>query len=146
MRTEVFEMYLQRRFSVLLIFGLLLGACMGSAGSQNNKRLAVGLWGGPHVNIDVGSESAKVEYDCAHGEIHGPLVIDDHGKFHLRGTFTPERGGPVRAGDSQRALPATYSGEINGNKMTLDLRIGDSDEIQSYTLEQGKPGRLVKCK
>ena len=146
MRAEVFEMYLQRRVSVLLIFGLSLGVFMVSAGGQKTKRLAVGLWGGPHVNIDVGSQSAKVEYDCAHGEIHGPLVVDSEGKFEWRGTFTPERGGPVRADESARSQPATYSGEIKGSTMTLQLKAGDSDDAETFTLEKGKPGKLVKCK
>jgi len=146
MRAEVFEMYLQRRCSVLLIFGLLLGGFMASAGSQKTKRLAVGLWGGPHVNIDVSSQSAKVEYDCAHGEIPGPLVVDSEGKFEWRGTFTPERGGPLRADESARSQPATYSGEIKDNKMTLILKITNSEDAETFTLEKGKAGKLVKCK
>ena len=146
MRAEVFEMYLQRRVSVLLIFGLSLGVFMVSAGGQKTKRLAVGIWGGPHVNIDIGSQSAKVEYDCAHGEIHGPLVVDNEGKFEWHGTFSPERGGPVRAGGSERSQPATYSGEIKGNKMTLSLKVGDAEDAETFTLEKGKPGKLVKCK
>jgi len=82
-------MYLPRRFEVLLVLGLLFGGFMVSAGSQKTKRLAAGVWGGPHVSIDVGSQSARVEYDCAHGAIEGPLVIDEEGKFTWRGTFTP---------------------------------------------------------
>jgi hypothetical protein len=139
-------MYSQRRFSVLLVFGLLLGGFMVSAGSQKTRRLAVGLWGGPHVSMEVGAQSAKVEYDCAHGVIEGPLVVDSEGKFEWRGTFTPERGGPVRADESARSQPATYSGEIKDNKMTLRLKITDSEDAETFTLEKGKAGKLVKCK
>src|SRR5689334_13246060 len=139
-------MYLQRRSSVLLVIGLLLVGFMVSAGSQKGKRLAGGLWGGTHVFIDVGSQSARVEYDCAHGAIEGPLVVDSEGKFAWRGTFTPERGGPVRAGASPRSEPATYSGEIKGATMTLIMKIGNSDEAETFTLEKGKEGKLVKCK
>ena len=98
------------------------------------------------MSIDVGSQSAKVEYDCAHGVIEGPLVIDSDGKFEWRGTFTPERGGPVRANDSPRAQPATYSGQIKDNKMTLMLKVTDAEDAETFTLEKGKPGKLVKCK
>lgn len=139
-------MYMQRRFSVLLVFGLLLGGFMVSAGSQKTKRLTAGIWGGPHVHIEVGSQSAKVEYDCAHGAIEGPLVTDSEGKFEWRGTFSPERGGPVRAGDSDRSQPATYSGEIKGDTMTLIVKIADSEDTENFTLEKGKTGKLVKCK
>lgn len=138
-------MYLQRRSSVLLVIGLLLVGVMDSPGSQKTKRLAAGLWGGPHVFIDVGSQSAKVEYDCAHGVIDGPLVVDSEGKFEWRGTFTPERGGPVRAG-GERSQPATYSGEIKDDKMTLSMKLTDAEDAETFTLEKGKPGRIVKCK
>jgi len=139
-------MYLQRRFSLVLGLGLLLIGLMVSAGSQNGKRLATGVWGGQHVNMDVGSQSAKVEYDCAHGVIDGPLVIDAEGKFEWRGTFTAERGGPVRADESARSQPATYTGQIKENTMTLILKIGDADETETFTLEKGQAGRVVKCK
>ena len=139
-------MYLQRRSSVLLVLGLLLVGFMVSAGSQKTKRLAAGLWGGTHVSIAVGSQSAKVEYDCAHGAIDGPLVVDSEGKFEWRGTFTPERGGPVRAGGAERSQPATYSGEIKGDTMTLSLKVADGEDAETFTLEKGKPGKLVKCK
>ena len=139
-------MILQRRYCVLLVLGLLLGGFMVSAGSQKTKRLAAGIWGGPHVFIDVGSQSAKVEYDCAHGAIEGPLVVDSEGKFEWRGTFTPERGGPVRAGGSERSQPATYSGEIKGDTMTLSMKLTDAEDAETFTLEKGKPGRIMKCK
>ena len=138
-------MYSQRRSSVLVV-GLLLVGFMVSAGSQKTKRLAAGLWGGTHVSIAVGSQSATVEYDCAHGAIEGPLVVDSEGKFEWRGTFTPERGGPVRAGGAERSQPATYSGEITGDTMRLSLKIADAEDAETFTLEKGKPGKLVKCK
>ena len=139
-------MYLQRWFSVLLVFAALLSGFMVLASSQKTRRLDAGRWGGPHVSIDVGSQSAQVEYDCAHGAIDGPLVVDSEGKFEWRGTFTPERGGPVRADESDRSRAATYSGEIKGNTMTLVLKVKDSEDAETFTLEKGKPGKLVKCK
>jgi hypothetical protein len=30
--------------------------------------------------------------------------------------------------------------------MTLTLKVGDSDDEETFTLEKGKPGELVKCK
>lgn len=113
--------------------------------SRMMQRIPRGEWGGAHVNITVGESSATIEYDCAHGEIQGPLTIDGEGKFTLRGTFTPERGGPIRAGESQNTKEATYSGEIHGNTMTLTMKVADSD-AETFTLEKGKTGRLVKCK
>jgi hypothetical protein len=109
-------------------------------------RIPTGEWGGSHISMNVGERSAKIEYDCAQGEILGPLTIDGEGKFHLHGTFTRERGGPVRADETPKAEPATYSGTITGNKMTLTMKLADSDDAETFTLEKGKAGELFKCK
>jgi hypothetical protein len=134
-------MYLSKH--ILLV--LLLFACMGVTNAQKT-RIATGVWGGMHINLEVSSSSAKIEYDCAHGAIEGPLLVDGNGKFELRGSFTQERGGPVRADETPESRQATYSGTIKGNTMTLILKVSGVDEPETFTLERGKPGELFKCK
>jgi hypothetical protein len=112
---------------------------------MNIQRIPIGVWGGQHINIEVGEKSAKIEYDCATGVIDGPLTVDANGNFKLRGTHRPERGGPIRADDDTKGQPATYTGSIKGNTMTLKLKVGDGD-AETFTLEKGKEGELVKCK
>jgi len=109
------------------------------------QRIPTGVWGGQHINIEVGEKSAKIEYDCANGVIDGPLVVDPNGSFNLRGTHRVERGGPVRADGESQGQPATYTGSIKGDTMTLTLKVGDGD-AESFTLEKGKQGKLRKCK
>jgi len=130
-------------FAVVLLIVFSGGALVYSRFMQGVAR---GEWGGDHINMNVGEGSAKLEFDCATGYIAGPLTVDEHGKFHLLGTFTPERGGPIRAGNSPREQRATYSGEIDGSTMTLQLKIGDSDDTETFILQKGKTGRIVKCK
>jgi hypothetical protein len=113
--------------------------------SWDMQRIPAGLWGGEHIRIDVGEKTATVEYDCAHGVIQGPLTVDSNGRFNLRGTHTPERGGPIRANDPDRSQPATYIGSINGDKMTLTLRLAGAED-ETFTLQKGKEGELFKCK
>ena len=129
------------RVTAVLVLLLLL-----SMASAQKTRIARGVWGGLHINLEVNANSAKVEFDCAHGAIEGPLVVDGNGKFELRGSFTAERGGPVRADETPESRPATYSGTIKGNTMTLTLKISGVDETETFTLERGKPGDLFKCK
>ena len=109
------------------------------------QRIPTGNWGGQHINIKVGSKSATIEYDCATGVIEGPLAVDRNGNFNLHGKHRMERGGPVRADENPRELPATYTGSIHGNTMTLNLKVADS-EVETFTLEKGKEGELFKCK
>ena|SRR6201988_2768794 len=125
----------------VLLFGLLLM----SLTAMKQQRIATGVWGGQHINIKVGANSATIEYDCASGVIDGPLVVDGDGRFNLRGTHHMERGGPVRSDEEPRKVPATYTGSIKGNTMTLTLKLADSDD-ETFTLERGKHGELFKCK
>lgn len=109
------------------------------------QRIPIGVWGGDHINIEVGEKSASIEYDCAHGSIEGPLVVDADGRFNLRGTHTPERGGPIRADEKPQSHPAKYVGSISGNKMTLTLKLNGAED-ETFTLEKGKQGELFKCR
>lgn len=110
------------------------------------QRIATGLWGGPHISINVGAKSATIEYDCANGVIDGPLVVDSKGRFNWRGTHTLERGGPVRSDDVPVRHPAIYTGQVKGNTMTLTVKLADQGEpLDTFTLEKGKPGKIFKC-
>lgn len=128
---------------VVLVFVVLFISV--AAKTQNMQRIPTGVWGGQHINIEVGEKSAAIEYDCASGVINGPLIVDANGNFKLRGTHRIERGGPIRADDDSKGHPATYTGSIKGDTMTLTLKVGDGD-AETFTLEKGKEGELVKCK
>ena len=130
-------------FKIVLGVSLLLIAI--GVGSQKMQPIATGVWGGQHINLEADEKSATIEYDCANGSIDGPLVVDGNGKFSWRGTHRMERGGPIRADEKSKEYPATYTGSVNGNTMTLTLRVSDMDE-ETFTLEKGKPGDLFKCK
>jgi len=124
---------------------LMLLMISATAKIQKMRRISTGVWGGQHISMKVGAKSATIEYDCAHGMIDGPLAVDAGGHFNLRGTHRTERGGPTRADESSKGQPATYTGSIEGNKMTLTLKLDDL-EPETFTLEKGKEGKLVKCK
>src|SRR5215510_64325 len=109
-------MHLQKFTGLLLVLLLVVSV---SAKIQKMQRIPSGSWGGQHLSNDVGAKSATIEYDCASGVIDGPLVVDANGHFNLRGTHRPERGGPIRADDNSPGHPATYTGTIKGNTMTL---------------------------
>src|ERR1700756_2911553 len=90
---------------------------------QKQRRIVKGDWGGQSIRVNVSDSSAKVEYDCAHGEINGPLMIDRRGRFSLKGTHYPEHGGPVRIDEQSNGEPARYSGWTDGKRMTLTVTI-----------------------
>jgi len=143
---EVSVMHAVRAGYTWAVCGLLIFCGAILVYSRMIQRIPKGEWGGTHISMNVSDQSATIEYDCAHGEIPGPLNIDGEGKFQLPGTFTPERGGPIRADDAPQAQHAKYTGTIKGNTMTLTLKIGDSDDTETFTLEKDKQGKLFKCK
>ena len=135
-----------RTFLLSLSLVLLL-AGFASSKPRKPQRLATGTWGGMHIRLSVEARSATVEYDCASGTIDGPLTIDSRGRFNWRGTFHRERPGPTRADDPGTDRAATYSGSVKGDRMTLTVRLADTNEVlQTYTLKRGGSGRVVKCK
>jgi len=124
---------------------LVIVFMISCASATDMQKIATGDWGGNHIRMEVAEKSATLEFDCAHGKIEGPLVLDASGRFNLRGSLTPERGGPIRADDKPQSLPAKYVGFIRDNKMMLTVKIEGSDD-ETFTLEKGKEANLFKCK
>ncbi|HEX6728502.1 MAG TPA: hypothetical protein VF074_00750, partial [Pyrinomonadaceae bacterium] len=103
------------------------------------------VWGGQHVRLVLTSRGGEIEFDCAHGELNEPLKLDEQGQFSVAGTLVRE-GGPTRQ-DGPAGKPARYSGRVEGNKMTLTVTLGDSNEKpDEFSLTRGSGGRLWKCK
>ena len=107
--------------------------------------IAEGAWGGSHIALDVTSTGAHVEFDCAHGSIDEPLALTN-GKFAVRGSYTPERGGPVRDDQPEQNRPARYSGNLRDATITLTILVTDTSEtLGPYALKRGT-GRVLKCR
>ncbi len=121
------------------------GNGVNNMGDGNGTRAQTGMWGGERVRLQVTEAGATIEYDCGHGSIDQPLVADANGKFDLTGTHVKERPGPQREGESN-SHPASYTGQINGDKLTLNVTLKDTKErIGTFTLTRGRGVRIVKC-
>jgi hypothetical protein len=105
-----------------------------------------GLWGGERIALDIGPDGARVDYDCAHGDVEGAFALDRRGRFELRGTHVEEHGGPVREG-AAHAEPVRYSGTVKGDRMTLRVtRASSGEPIGTFTLGRGREPSIVKCR
>ena len=94
----------------------------------------------------VANGGHHLEFDCAHGDIPGPLITDSRGQFAVPGIFVRERGGPIREGSPPDAHSATYAGTVEARTMQLAVRLTQTNElIGTFTLTRGAPGRVVKC-
>jgi hypothetical protein len=130
---------------IFLSLVLLLGS-LAAARPRKMQRLPTGSWGGPHIRMEVGPSSATIDYDCANGTIAGPFTLDRSGRFSWRGRFVRERGGPVRSDEDNTGQPATYSGSVKGDNMTLTVKLVNGEVVDSFTLKRGGPGRVFKCR
>jgi hypothetical protein len=119
---------------------------MRSVSNMDSESVILGTWGGPHISLQVTDKGASINYDCAHGTIDQRIKTDRRGHFEARGLHYKEHGGPIRRDESQSGEPATYTGTINGQTMTLTVILTNTREtIGTYTLTHGKRGRVMKC-
>ncbi len=124
----------------------LLGSA-GAIGQQGTGSESSGeVWGGRGVRVTMNAQGATLEFDCARGTILQPIEADASGQFSVPGTYSPERGGPVRKDSASNAQPATYKGTIQGDTMQLEIILEGGSQMPSLTLTRGKAGRLVKCR
>ena len=119
----------------------LLSGCAGSLTGP----LPAGTWGGEGVLMEVQGDGARLEFDCAGGEVPARVVLDD-GAFEAAGTFTLEHGGPVREGETPDVREALYSGTLRDGQLSLLISVsGIAEPVGPFTLRRGADPLLRKC-
>ena len=122
-----------------------MGETAKTEGALKDRRVPEGKWGGQHVRLNVSESGAEFEFDCAHGRMTGPLILQN-GRFVTTGTFVRERG-PVRLDDSEHGQKVYFKGEVQGSRMTLIFSLAeDFSEAETFTLTHGVDAKLFKCK
>lgn len=87
-----------------------------------------------------------LDYDCAAGSIDGPVVTDAAGRFSVVGTHSPGHGGPDRIGENSPRHPATFSGNVRGDVMTLMISVdATAQQLGPFTLHRGATPILMRC-
>ena len=127
-----------QRATVLVLAGVLLSGC-------RDERVPNGTWGGDHVVLTVTDNGGGAEFDCAHGTLDHPLQVDDRGRFSVAGTFVPEHGGPVRAGEVPESRPARYQGRMNGQKLEFTVTVEGQTGQGPFEVTLGRGPKLTKC-
>jgi hypothetical protein len=136
---------MQRSLRLILALPLLVvSSCGSSRGTPAGAPLPEGTWGGPHIETTVGPQSATLELDCAHGAIGEPIVVGRDGRFRVTGTYAAEHGGPTREGEDS-GRPAVYTGRVEGETLSLAIAYEGGEEIGTFELVHGRPGRITKC-
>ena len=125
-----------------------LGCAGGAAAQRSSPSSAVpaGSWGGDGIALTVTDAGARLEFDCATGEIPTPLTVDADGRLAVDGVFVREHGGPAREDEAPDRHPARYAGRLEGTTLTLDVTLTDSKQIVgTFTVTRGRAARIRKC-
>jgi hypothetical protein len=129
----------------VLIASLALVAWASSPGGESRPdRVSNGEWGGKGVRLSVEDAGAAIEFDCAHGKLREPLALDANGRFDVEGILV-EEGGPDRIEDAGDARPARYRGDVEGERMRLEVILEGGRSFGSFRLLKGAGVKLVKC-
>src|SRR5205823_9235109 len=116
---------------------VLVLLCYGAAVmAEESRAIPPGTWGGEHVVLELTERGGELEFDCARGRFDGPLRVDAKGRFDVKGTFTPQHGGPIRRDEKELHIDTRYVGHVAGKTMTLKLLRGEKD-LGSFTLVHG---------
>lgn len=112
----------------------------------NTSAVSTGAWGANGLAMTVTETGARLEYDCASGEITGKLIIDAEGNFTANGTHKRNSPGPIRIGFEPKNQSARYEGKISGETMTLKVVTTENEKVVGeHSLTKGVTPRLHKC-
>jgi hypothetical protein len=110
---------------------LLVAACTGTPTKPRDTTLPTGRWTGDGACLSVATDSCDLVVGCGHGQFQMPVIHAD-GTFEVNGTYRIEVG-PISVNP---APPATFSGVLSGQTLTLSVTPGDASlRPASYVLQ-----------
>ena len=123
-----------------ILLGVAVIAC--SAATSTPITDVVGTWGGDNAGLIVTGTDVHVHIGCTLGDAVGPIVADENGRFEVSGTYNVDAY-PVNRGITH---PATFSGQIVGQSMTLTVSLTDTARVLGpVTLVYGKEPKMGPC-
>jgi hypothetical protein len=131
-------------FALFLLAASSCGSSPAASAGAENRALAEGIWGGPHIQMTIESKGASLEMDCAHGVISKPILVGKDGRFRVSGTYSPEHAGPVRESD-EKGRPAVYTGRLEGETLSLGIAYESGEDVGTFELVHGRASRITKC-
>lgn len=104
-----------------------------------------GQWGGDHVRLTLGVTGGHIEYDCGIGTIDAPVHPGTDGVFAVSGKHDEYTSGPAAADETPSSRIASYRGKLDGDHMTLIVRIAGEKTERQYSLDRGRSVKLIRC-
>lgn len=113
-------------------------------GTDPITHLPSATWGAQGAQLVSTSAGADVSFNCASGEIDGPLALEGDGSFTWTGTYTRIFPAPGTPPDSPHA--ATYTGVASQLQLTMTVSVPDlSFDSGTFTLSRDQAGTIALC-
>ena len=127
-----------RIIAILSAFSLL--GCSATTSTPITE--VAGTWGGDNAGMIVKDTDVHVHIGCTLGDAVGPIRPDASGQFTATATYNVDAY-PVDRGIIH---PATFTGRIVGEKMTLTVSLNDTPRVLGpVTLTYGKEPTMGPC-
>ena len=131
--------------ALLLALPLACTLASGSPGGIPDD-LAVGTWGGDNVGAIVVEDRVHVHFGCTLGDFPRPGSLGADGRFTVPGSYVL-RAYPIQVGPP---LPATLSGLVRGDRLTLTVAVDDTVErklvaLGPATVTLGREPKMGPC-
>jgi hypothetical protein len=131
-------------FSMTRITAILLGAAAIACTAATSTPITevAGTWGGDNAGMIVSGTDVHVHIGCTLGDAVGPIHPDTNGQFEVSATYNVDAY-PVDRGITH---PATFTGRIIGETMTLTVTLSDTARVLGpVTLVYGKEPKMGPC-
>jgi hypothetical protein len=126
----------------ILVFPSILALLACSAATSTPITQVGGTWGGDNAGLIVSGNDVHVHIGCTLGDAGGPIRPDQNGRFEASGTYNVDAY-PVDRGITH---PATFTGQITGNTMTLTVSLNDTGQVLGpVSLIYGKEAKMGPC-
>ncbi len=115
-----------------LLIAIAIVACSGSATTlpPSDGNIALGTWGGDTAGMIVGDTAMHLHIGCTFGDVSGRVPLDVAGNFDVAGSYML-RAFPIAVGP---AVPARFTGHLNGNVITVTVTVNDTVQKKTVTL------------
>lgn len=108
----------------------------------NDAAAILGSWGASNAIMTVSDGHADIEFGCGSASLDA-FTFSNPTTFTATGTHLAGSGVQPPPGHEPQPQPATFSGHVSGNKLTLVMTVGGSASTLTFTKD--KAVNLMRC-
>lgn len=131
------------RTGIAVVIGGILMVGAANTHAAASPALA-GEWGGSQVRMSLGPAGGRIEFSCAAATIDAAVHPDAAGVFNVAGRHEDFTSGPATADAPTLTTPARFTGKVDGDILKLAVK-RQGAAAETYTLQRGRPTKLIRC-